>query len=537
MKEIDYFFEWMSASEVAEDFGISEKRALAVVKERGMRTQVTRHGEFQIFGEDLKAWYEELRSGGVEEKGSDGATDSDCGAEGKTKSEKRKRKREPPDAGLMPRYERTASKGTPWGERTVWIWEEEAAERLGLSLETTRRMFREGMFWARKRKGKWQAALQLIERYLDWKREAPDRWKFYREQERWKQESGIPRGYRTYEENYQLSIINDQLSTGEEESVDIWISSREAMGILQIQNAHLHALAKKGVLVREITCRHGTARFRLKEVLDYEALREARAAKRRIPAEQWKMQMRHPLVRSKVEAPPGDRLITRKEAAGILGVSVGRVQDLNEMGILFAWQKEIGKHGSRVYLSENQVRRYSEHPERLKHRRIWERGGFTIMTTGWEEQDLQPIHLRERTPAVEKDHGEFYTTRQAALVLGVCVAQVGLMRKRMRLNGYRLALKNGQMATRKWWFYRKEDVHSLKHDPEHVRARERYLRAQTPEARAERELKALRAFFAGKEVDSADPKLESPSSQCHWLPPTDPRRFQPMRYKDGRPIW
>src|SRR5687767_3923508 len=61
MKDIDYFFEWMSPSEVAEDFGISEKEALNQVKARNMRTQTTRHGEFQIFGEDLKAWYDELK--------------------------------------------------------------------------------------------------------------------------------------------------------------------------------------------------------------------------------------------------------------------------------------------------------------------------------------------------------------------------------------------------------------------------------------------------------------------------------------------
>src|SRR5687767_15060923 len=61
MKDIDYFFEWMSPSEVAEDFGISEKEALNQVKARNMRTQTTRHGDLQIFGEDLKAWYDELR--------------------------------------------------------------------------------------------------------------------------------------------------------------------------------------------------------------------------------------------------------------------------------------------------------------------------------------------------------------------------------------------------------------------------------------------------------------------------------------------
>src|SRR5688572_25585504 len=110
----------MSPSEVAEDFGISEKEVLRHIKERNMRTQTTRHGELQIFGEDLKTWYDELKQSSSESQRPTDPT---------TQRPYKSKWRNPPDPDLMPQHKRTKS-NNQWGEKPILISIEEAASRL-----------------------------------------------------------------------------------------------------------------------------------------------------------------------------------------------------------------------------------------------------------------------------------------------------------------------------------------------------------------------------------------------------------------------
>src|SRR5438067_2417020 len=133
MKEIDYFFEWMSPSEVSSDFGISEKQVMEKVQERQMRTQTTRHGEFQIFGQDLQAWYNELRA----QQPNHPTTQ---------RPKNRRPRRNPVHPSLLPHHDRIPSKRSEWGEKPIPIPLKVAAMMLGVSLRTIKRMIRDCTF-------------------------------------------------------------------------------------------------------------------------------------------------------------------------------------------------------------------------------------------------------------------------------------------------------------------------------------------------------------------------------------------------------
>ncbi len=77
-------------------------------------------------------------------------------------------------------------------------------------------------------------------------------------------------------------------------------------------------------------------------------------------------------------------------------------------------------------------------------------------------------------PATDsKDHGEYFSTQQAARVLRISGIAVGKLRKRGRLTGYRHLWKVGRYEHRRWWFYKKEEVQELAADSEYRQLRDR----------------------------------------------------------------
>src|SRR5688572_7341240 len=146
----------------------------------------------------------------------------------------RKRTR-PVDASAFPVQERIPSKRSRWGERPILISVEEAAARLGWSVAWTRRQLQMPYFEkAYDRDGRLCAVLQSVEWWLSAHAEQRDRRRAERERKlkAKRLESGVGEVEEWGsggEENYQLSVINDQLSMESR-----WMSGPEAAATLQI---------------------------------------------------------------------------------------------------------------------------------------------------------------------------------------------------------------------------------------------------------------------------------------------------------------
>src|SRR5439155_6727080 len=130
-----------------------------------------------------------------------------------------------------------------------------------------------------------------------------------------------------------------------------------------------------------------------------------------------------PVIRTLKNVPATVTLITTAQAAAMLGVTPRTVLIYVLSGRLFAWQKEIGKCGCRVYFSQDQVMRYADDPRRLERRARWDRYveaketgelGETAMVS-WERFGIEPQSLREPSAYTERNYGEYYTQRQVAL--------------------------------------------------------------------------------------------------------------------------
>ena len=404
-------------------------------------------------------------------------------------------KRKPADPTLFGERERVPSSRSRWGEREILISVEEAAGRLGWSVRWTKKHL--GIhIEARWVKGERRVVLQSVEWWLAAHAEQSARRKAEREA---RKREKAPGGFSGAE----LSIINDQLSIINEEAPpaeERWILVREAAGVLGVTAASVKRMIWAGKLGAR---RRGSRTWEvsLAAVVEMADRREREMLARCIPAKEWEYDRLRPYFRTKLEAPPGDRLISRPEAARMLDVHPCTVTRLILKGTLFAWQSEPGKKGSLVFLSYNQVLRYSERPDRRLRRQRYEeanaqsRGEERGRVAGYEEVGIPEYDLYERTGNALIDHGEYYSTRQVALLLGISVEAVRAMVKRRRLVGYRRPLEKNRYERRRWWFYRKEDVHALIHDPVRRKWVESYRKAQTPEARAEREARRIREFY------------------------------------------
>lgn len=89
------------------------------------------------------------------------------------------------------------------------------------------------------------------------------------------------------------------------------------------------------------------------------------------------------------------------------------------------------------------------------------------------DYNLEPKHWRSSSRHLDKDRGEFFTTRQAALALGVSPKAVASLRIRGRLPAFRRPREKRTGNGNQWWFYRKDDVYNLLADGEYLRNRDR----------------------------------------------------------------
>jgi hypothetical protein len=185
-----------------------------------------------------------------------------------------------------------------------------------------------------------------------------------------------------------------------------------------------------------------------------------------------------------MECPPGDRLIGVVEAAQMLDVSPNTVYAMVARGRLFARQKQPGRHGSRLFLSRNQVDRllgdagYRARHDANKNSRGRNSHGSEelnlpewVIDSGLRDEDRAP-----RRPNIDRDWGEFFTARQAARVLGIDRRIVGVLRQRGRLQGHRSPRANPN-SRGAWWFFRKEDVYALAQDRSYTSRRDRMKKA------------------------------------------------------------
>ncbi len=391
----------------------------------------------------------------------------------------------------------------------------EAAKLLKITARSVYRILERGQLDGYKEEGRWSVRLDSCERYAGFQQHWASRdggWTPFGRQFK-KRRSYIP-----HPKPSSSSSSDDvhgsptRVDARESAAPDpYWISANEAADLLQLNICYFRKLALKRNLTREKSRvplylegerqRNRPPRrmtgYLMHEVVNLMDERD-RTQKTMSPSE-WKRKSQRPIVRANVEPPTGDRLISVKQAADLLGVRVPSVVSYIARGRLFAWQQKPGKRGSKVWLSERQVERYRDNPDRLRRR------GYTIGaevfgagpanpadTPEWvEESGLLDEERKPKRPNRDREYGEYFTTRQVARVLGICPASIRELRRRGRLIGYRSHNANPN-SIGAWWFYRKEDVYALKEDRQyaflHKRSKATQQRPGVPRELTEEEL-------------------------------------------------
>jgi len=271
---------------------------------------------------------------------------------------------------------------------------------------------------------------------------------------------------------------------GEYAGPDRWIRTREAAALLGLTYEMTTRLGKQGRVRRVVAVdperpgdeaggRRAAAWYSMHDVMRLAAERERREWERAQSHWEWQNRRHQPYYRRTIEAPPGDRLITPEEAAGLLGVARGVVRGLVREGRLFGWQRHPGRQGSPLWLSENQVRRYGEDSERLKRREAALEGMTTAprrrCPPDWvEARGLRDVGGRGPSAHSTADYGDLYTSRQAAEALGISLQTLTKLRQRGRLAGVQRPRTRRHGGGPQWWFYRKADVHALMGDAQYA---------------------------------------------------------------------
>src|SRR2546421_13106731 len=117
----------------------------------------------------------------------------------------------------------------------------------------------------------------------------------------------------------------------------------------------------------------------------------------------------------------------------------------------------------------------SNNPTQQQSRAIWQKSSHHSNTPSlhhshiesWEEKGLSARRFTDQSTYTDRDHGDYYTTRQVALLFGCSPQSVNYLRKRRRLAGFRRPLKKNRYERRRWWFFLKEEVHALMNDPQY----------------------------------------------------------------------
>ncbi len=279
---------------------------------------------------------------------------------------------------------------------------------------------------------------------------------------------------------------------GEPVGADVWITAREAAAILGFNPPFVNQLARQGKLNFRVESAPDSTRgrghllsrkrlvYNMAEVLKYEMRRAEESWKRNISPKEWNHDRRRPILRSWRDIPPTVNLISARKAAQILGVSKQTLAGIVKRGRLFIWSARHGKRGAPTFNSEDQVMRYASNPDRLarraayfsppKEKQPYAEDGLLKEWADWQEDNGLLDH--HPNPKKARDVGEFYTTRQAAQVLGVSASAVRAMRDRRRIKGYRSRKTWIRENPNSYWFFKKEDIHALLHDEKYRRLRD-----------------------------------------------------------------
>lgn len=410
---------------------------------------------------------------------------------------------------------RRAESGTRQMDGTVMIPSGEAAARLGISRRQVAFLAREGRINGVKEGRGWWLIREEVEAYAQdqalWQK-LGGRWTPFGRQAKWagRREEMVAVGGSGEAADEAVGGWGDEARTAENEgdsgptpdtlrpapSVAWWVSMEQAVEILGIGPHSLRRWVRMRGM-RRIQCvrppnplrrlptdGHARVWLVLGEVEALSDWREKRLFGKGTHPRDWREgPTRKPLIRSKIEAPPGDTLISRREAAFRMGVHVTTITGFVRRGILFAWQERPGMRGSRLWLSERQVARVSNDPERIRaqqayygrfpdddrHRRSAEEA------EAWRE-DVGLEGYRSAQPQIGRDFGEYFTSAQAARLLGVAKETVYSLRRSGRLRGYQRPRRKEDGAGNKWWFFRKSEVYQLLADPEYNDYRARYRR-------------------------------------------------------------
>jgi hypothetical protein len=278
------------------------------------------------------------------------------------------------------------------------------------------------------------------------------------------------------------------------ESDDYALDTKQVLSILNVRYSRLRQLARSGALtveydIKEFDTRDSRGRRNVKRVPRYSARQVYALADKRdrkhsqagFTAAEWKERMVKPFIRTKIEAPPNDILVTRAEAANMLGISAKMVGNLVRKGRLFGWQEEPGKPHSPLFLSGNQVVRYRDDPDRQKRSAAAKRERRPPSPLGqetngelWLEENGMADGIRLASKSnMDRQHGDFLNTQQAAKLLGITPKSLCNLRARGRIAGYQRPRIKRDKGGHKWWFYRREDVDRLLLDREYKRNRDR----------------------------------------------------------------
>ena len=252
------------------------------------------------------------------------------------------------------------------------------------------------------------------------------------------------------------------------------LTSAEAGVILGVRTEVVYAIVRRGRLP---IMRIGGRRlwFRLEDVMYYSETRQ-RAVWKEMPPD---IRLWGPRDRP-VEH---DDLITTAEAAAILGIKAHSVRCLVRRGVLPCYQAEPCKSGVPMKIPAHYVYALNQRPSYVARRDAKLRRDVPAReyTAGWSEHNIAPVRRTGPTIACARDYGDLYTTRQAAVVLGITPLSVRGLHGRGRLHGgsrepeldaYKAARGAGHRGTgNRWLYFRKAEVHALLRDPEYMKKR------------------------------------------------------------------
>lgn len=139
--------------------------------------------------------------------------------------------------------------------------------------------------------------------------------------------------------------------------------------------------------------------------------------------------------------------LSRKEAAALLYVAEHRISKLAEKRTLRSKTERRGTKAHRLFVLKVDVERLTDNPEHLRRKFLWERDRKWAEHTPYPEEGVEP-------------EGDYVTSADVAIWLGVSVSTVSMWRKTGRL---RCELQRGK-GGKKW--HRKADVLELLANPE-----------------------------------------------------------------------